>query len=81
MSDTLIDELIAGGWLYAALRMLFIALIYLFLFLVLRATVRDLNAVARDMAGGEGQPARLSLLTLAGRNRRCRQERQYRWRW
>ncbi|MBA2595023.1 MAG: FHA domain-containing protein [Chloroflexia bacterium] len=66
MSDTLIDELIAGGWLYAALRMLFIALIYLFLFLVLRATVRDLNAVARDMAGGEGQPARLSLLTLAG---------------
>ena len=35
MIETTIDQLIADGWLYAALRIAFIALIYLFLFLVL----------------------------------------------
>ncbi len=64
MSDAIVDELISGGWLYAALRVLFIGLIYLFLFLVLRATVRDLNAAARNMAGGEGYGTRTTLLTL-----------------
>ncbi len=68
MSEALLDELIAGGWLYAALRILFIGLVYFFLFLVLRATVRQLNVVARNMAGGEGHAALMTLLTLDAAN-------------
>lgn len=64
MIDAPIDELVAGGWLYAILRIAFIGLIYLFLFLVLRATVRDVNVAARTMAGGEGHAGAMALLTL-----------------
>ena len=34
MNSPLVDQLIAGGWLIAALRVLFIGLVYVFLFLV-----------------------------------------------
>lgn len=64
MIDLPIDQLIAEGWLYAALRVIFIGLIYLFLFLVLRATVRDLHLAAGTMPGEERRAADLALLTL-----------------
>ena len=53
MIETSIDQLIADGWLYAALRVAFIALIYLFLFIVLRTTVRELAVAAQAMPGEE----------------------------
>ena len=64
MIDAPIDQLIAGGWLYAALRVTFIALIYLFLFVVWRTTVRELGVAARAMGGGENRAAMMSLVVL-----------------
>lgn len=64
MSDGFLSQFVADGWLYATLRVAFIAVVYLFLFLVLRATVRDVNAAARAMAASEGHPGAMSLLTL-----------------
>jgi hypothetical protein len=64
MIETTIDQLIAGGWLYAALRVVFIALIYLFLFVVLRTTVRELTVAARAMGGDERRAAGAGLLVL-----------------
>lgn len=59
-----LDDLIAGGWLYAAFRVLFVALIYGFLFVVLRATVRELHAAARQMNTEETAPRYAALLVL-----------------
>jgi hypothetical protein len=64
MSGLALDDLIAGGWLYALFRILFIALIYGFLFVVLRATVRELNLAARTMTTGEGAGRHAALLVL-----------------
>ena len=64
MIDAPIDQLIAAGWLYAALRIAFIALIYLFLFVVLRTTVRELGSAARAMDGGEGRASMMALTVL-----------------
>ena len=64
MIETTIDRLIADGWLYAALRVAFIALIYLFLFVVLRTTVRELAVAARAMPGDEGRAAGAGLIVL-----------------
>jgi hypothetical protein len=64
MSGLALDQLIAGGWLYAAFRVLFIASIYGFLFVVLRATVRELNVAARAMTTGEDASRRAALLVL-----------------
>jgi hypothetical protein len=64
MIETALDQLIAGGWLYAALRVAFIALIYLFLFVVLRTTVRELTVAARAMGGDERRAAGTGLLVL-----------------
>lgn len=64
MIETTIDALIADGWLYAALRISFIALIYLFLFVVLRTTVRELTVAARAMAGDERRPVGTGLFVL-----------------
>lgn len=64
MIDQFVDQLVAGGWLYAALRIAFVALIYLFLFLVLRSTARELGAAARAMATDEGFAGAMALLTL-----------------
>jgi hypothetical protein len=62
MTEGLVDQLVAGGWLYAALRIAFIGLIYLFLFLVLRATVRELHAAARAMPSGEGRASTFAVV-------------------
>jgi pSer/pThr/pTyr-binding forkhead associated (FHA) protein len=64
MFQDLIDQLIREGWLAAALRIIFIGLIYLFLFLVLRTTMRELAAAARAMPSGEGRAARIALVVL-----------------
>jgi hypothetical protein len=64
MIETTIDQLIADGWLYAALRVTFIALIYLFLFVVLRTTVRELSAAAQAMPGDERRAAGAGLIVL-----------------
>jgi len=66
MIDTAVDQLIAGGWLYAALRVAFIGLIYLFLFVVMRTTVRELAAAARTMSHGDGQAPQMALEVLDG---------------
>jgi hypothetical protein len=63
MIEVPFDRLIAEGWLAGALRLLFIALIYLFLFVVLRATVRDLTMAARGMGHETGAP-RAALVVL-----------------
>lgn len=64
MSGLSLDEWIADGWLYAGLRILFLALLYLFLFIVFRSTVRELGLSARRMSTGEGGLARAALLVL-----------------
>ena len=64
MIETTIDQLIADGWLYAALRITFIGLIYLFLFVVLRTTVRELAIAARAMPGEMGRAAGAGLIVL-----------------
>ena len=64
MIETTIDQLIADGWLYAALRVAFIALIYLFLFVVLRTTVRELTVAAQAMGGEERRGAGSGLVVL-----------------
>jgi hypothetical protein len=64
MIDALIDQLLTDGWLYAGLRVAFIALIYLFLFVVLRATVRELAAAAREMGSGGDRAPMMALEVL-----------------
>lgn len=64
MSGLSFDQLVAEGWLYAAMRILFIAAIYGFLFVVLRTTVQELNLAARQMTGDEGRQARAGLRVL-----------------
>jgi hypothetical protein len=64
MIETSIDQLIADGWLYAALRVAFIALIYLFLFVVLRTTVRELTVAVQAMGGEERRAAGSGLVVL-----------------
>jgi predicted component of type VI protein secretion system len=64
MIDQLVDQFVAGGWLYATLRLAFVALIYGFLFLVLRTTVRELAMAPRAMAPDEGHAGAMALLTL-----------------
>ncbi len=64
MIETTLDQLIADGWLYAALRVTFIALIYLFLYIVLRTTVHELAVAARAMGGDERRAAGTGLLVL-----------------
>ena len=64
MIEQLADEFVAGGWLYATLRIAFVALIYGFLFLVLRATVRELSDAARVMPTDDAYAGAMSLLTL-----------------
>lgn len=66
MIDTALTELVEGGWLLAVLRLAFVGLIYLFLFLVLRATVSEMAAVARGMAYREGTTAEARLVLEDG---------------
>jgi len=64
MNSPLVDQLIAGGWLIAALRVLFIGLVYVFLFLVWRATVAELHAAARQMPSLDAPVARGALVVI-----------------
>jgi hypothetical protein len=64
MADRIIDQLLAGGWVLAGLRIAFIGLIYLFLFQVFRSTMRELHAAARQMSQGEGRASEVRLLVL-----------------
>lgn len=64
MIETTIDQLIADGWLYAAMRIAFIALIYFFLFVVLRTTVSELTVAAKAMSGEERRAAGSGLVVL-----------------
>jgi hypothetical protein len=66
MSDAVLRELVDGGWLYAAARIAFVALIYLFLFLVMRSTMREMRAAAQMMAGDDGFTGRMRLVVLEG---------------
>ena len=68
MIQTTLDQLIANGWLYAALRITFIASIYLFLFVVLRTTVRELAVAALAMGGDERRAAGTGLIVLDAAN-------------
>jgi hypothetical protein len=54
MIDGWLDQFVTGGWALAASRIIFVGLIYLFLYVVLRATVRELAAVARTMPSIDG---------------------------
>lgn len=59
------NGLVAGDWATAFPRLAFIGGIYAFLFIVLRATVRDLAAVARSMPVPDGELV-LALEVLQG---------------
>jgi hypothetical protein len=56
-----VDGLLAGDWAVAALRLAFVGLIYLFLFVVMRATVREMHLAARLMPAGEGEGVPMAL--------------------
>lgn len=60
----MIEGILASDWLGAALRLLFVGGIYLFLFLVLRSTTRELTAIAwgNGWTGGGQEQAALVVL-------------------
>jgi hypothetical protein len=66
MIETLLQQISDSGWLFAALRLAFIGLLYLFLFLVLRTTARELHAAALNMGGGDTQLHRAALVVIDG---------------
>jgi hypothetical protein len=66
MIDAFVQDLITQGWAAAALRLAFVAVIYGFLFLVMRTTVLELNVAARSMRAPEGRGARMALSVLNG---------------
>lgn len=62
----MIDAFLASDWFSAVVRTLFVAGIYLFLFLVVRATARDLGAVARGAGGGTAGHGSAALIVVDG---------------
>ena len=66
MIDSWRDQLIAGDWAIAVARILFIGLIYLFLFIVLRSTARELALLTRLMPSGDGPAGQPLLIVLDG---------------
>lgn len=70
MNESLLSQALDGGWVVAALRIAFIGLVYLFLYLVLRATAGDLAATVRTMTR-EGLGARLMLVIEDGASSSC----------
>lgn len=66
MIESAIARLLEDGWLLATSRLLFVGLIYLFLFRLLRTTTRELAVVARTMTPTEGQSPRASLVVEEG---------------
>lgn len=61
-----LSELIEGGWLLAILRLAFVGLIYVFLFLVLRETASEMAAIARGMAQRKGVATQTRLVVEDG---------------
>jgi pSer/pThr/pTyr-binding forkhead associated (FHA) protein len=66
MIDVWRDQVLAGDWAIAAARVAFIGLIYLFLFVVLRSTARELAAAVRMMPSGDGRLGQATLVVLEG---------------
>lgn len=64
----MIDALLTSDWFGAAMRLLFVGGIYLFLFLVLRSTARDHATVALGgrKAGASPHKASLTVLDASG---------------
>lgn len=59
-------EWLAGEWTLAVLRLLFVGLIYLFLFLVLRTTARELVEIARGASAVPDGTRQASLVVEHG---------------
>lgn len=62
MIESAVAPLLDGGWILAASRVLFVGLIYLFLFTLLRTTARELAVIAQTMPTSEGQSSQASLI-------------------
>jgi pSer/pThr/pTyr-binding forkhead associated (FHA) protein len=61
-----IDAFLTGDWFTAAMRLLFAGGIYLFLFLVLRNTARELTAAARSGGRNGTGASQVALVVLDG---------------
>ncbi|MFN8676728.1 MAG: FHA domain-containing protein [Thermomicrobiales bacterium] len=62
----MIDAFLASDWFAAAMRLLFVGGIYLFLFRVLRSTARDLASVAWGGGGAGVVSGKAALVVLDG---------------
>jgi hypothetical protein len=60
------DAFLTSDWFTAAMKLLFVGGIYLFLFLVLRSTARDLTAVALGGGRAGTGPGHAALVVLDG---------------
>ena len=64
----MIDAFLTSDWFTAAMRLLFAGGIYLFLFMVLRSTARNLTSIAQgDVSPGE-EPGNAGLVLLEAAN-------------
>ena len=61
----MIDAFVNGDWFSGAMRLVFVAGVYLFLFIVLRSTGRDLASVARGGRAGTA-PVEAALIVVDG---------------
>jgi hypothetical protein len=61
-----IDAFVASDWFAATMRLLFVGGIYLFLFVVLRSTARDLASIARGTGGVGAGAGQAALVVLDG---------------
>jgi hypothetical protein len=59
-----IDAFLTSDWFTAAMRLLFVGGVYLFLFFVLRSTARNLTSVARGEGGLREYPGSAGLVLL-----------------
>jgi pSer/pThr/pTyr-binding forkhead associated (FHA) protein len=62
----MIDAFLTSEWFGAVMRLLFVGGIYLFLFVVLRSTARDLTSIARGVGGVGAGNGRAALVVLDG---------------
>lgn len=62
----MIDAFLASDWFTAAMRLLFVGGIYLFLFLVLRSTTREFTAIARGESSAGADSAQAALVVMDG---------------
>jgi hypothetical protein len=61
-----IDAFLTSDWFSAAMRLVFVGGIYLFLFVVLRSTARDLTSIARGVGKAGAGPGQAALVVLEG---------------